>query len=719
MSEPPRPACTAIVPTLDRPAELEDCLRSLAAADPPFAAVIVADQSATPALRGLVESYGATYLHLEQRGLSRARNTAVARATTPWLYFPDDDCTVANDVLVHWARALAADPDAGFVVAHVRTPDGRPIMLGMDGHARALRGPRDVITTVMSPGLFVAARVFERCQGFDETFGVGAHWPSGEESDLLFRALASGEHGRYVPDALVTHPDQFAVRDEADALRRARQYGRGWGALFAKHAATPAGAVYAELQRHYERRALAGSCVYALTLRLGRMRRQWQSWTGRREGWREWRAQHAAATGDTAANSGSPMLTNTAAVVSLRAGNLLARLGLLFVLARHLPPATFGLVVFALSVSEIAKVVADFGMDTLAIREYAREQAREAYARFAAGLAGAKLAIGTLAYAGLVGYLFATQSREQAAIGAVVGITALTSLLVNFSLDWFQARLRVGRVLAPVLAVNALLTALAVLLIPRLHDLKLLAALFPAIELGTGLVLLARLAREGLLARPLVAWDGVAALARRCVPIALTAVTIMTYSRMDVLVLAKRLGSAAVGQYGVAFRLTEPFQIAAAAFGLSVFSRFSALFHHAEPASLRATASRYLLLTLGYGGLVALGLCFVAPPLLERFLPAYVASIPILRILAAALVFRTLAATLSGILQGAGRFRLLTGLALWNLVASFALLQWFIPRFAAPGAALVLLIVEASNALVQTAIVARMLSTRGRVERHA
>ena len=82
-------------------------------------------------------------------------------------------------------------------------------------------------------------------------------------------------------------------------------------------------------------------------------------------------------------------------------------------------------------------------------------------------------------------------------------------------------------------------------------------------------------------------------------------------------------------------------------------------------------------------------------------------------------MFRTLSAMLSGILQGAGRFPLLTRLALWNLVATFALLQWFVPRFAAPGAALTLLVVEAANTLLQLGIVARMLSHRGRTPGHA
>ena len=281
----------AIVPTLDRAADLEACLRSLAAARPAYAEVIVADQGSDRSLEPLVTSLGARYLHLDRRGLSRARNAAMALASSPWLHFPDDDCTVAPDLLTRVAGALARHPRAGFVAARVVTPAGPPVMAGMDERERELAVPADTLPTVMSPGLFVAARVIERCGAFDERFGVGAEWPSGEESDLLFRAMAAGERGLYVPDAVVTHPDPYIARDEAARRQRARLYGRGWGALFAKHATgTGVGrGVFTALQRRYETRALGGAVLSAISLQPDRAHRQWQSWLGRREGWRGWR----------------------------------------------------------------------------------------------------------------------------------------------------------------------------------------------------------------------------------------------------------------------------------------------------------------------------------------------------------------------------------------------------------------------------------------------
>ena len=53
------------------------------------------------------------------------------------------------------------------------------------------------------------------------------------------------------------------------------------------------------------------------------------------------------------------------------------RLIVVFVTAHFIPPAEFGVVALVLAVVEIAGVVADFGVDTLAIRDFAIIQDRQ------------------------------------------------------------------------------------------------------------------------------------------------------------------------------------------------------------------------------------------------------------------------------------------------------------------------------------------------------
>lgn len=282
-----KPRVSAVIPTLDRPELLRTCLVSLAAAEPPFAQVIVADQSA--ARSAGVAAPGVTTLRLTARGISRARNAGLEQATGDWVYFPDDDCTVPPDVLARFEAVIASQPEAVFVSARVVSPAGRALMPSADGRARRLHLHDDVLRTVMSPGLFVRRDTLAELGGFDEDLGVGARYPSGEESDLLFRILESGRHGWYEPSLTVTHPEPFEVRDARAQAERAYQYGRGWGALFAKHAGREHYAFFLMLWFHYLQRAAYAALFHAVTLRWGMAARYRAILRGRWRGWGEYR----------------------------------------------------------------------------------------------------------------------------------------------------------------------------------------------------------------------------------------------------------------------------------------------------------------------------------------------------------------------------------------------------------------------------------------------
>jgi GT2 family glycosyltransferase len=287
------PHVTAIVPTLDRPQWLVRSLAALARARPAFAEVWVADQSAGEDGRALCERFGARWLHLDRRGISQARNAAFPHARTEWVAYPDDDAEVTEDILVRLAETLSRCPDAAFVQARVEYPDRRPMQPGMEGPLRVLDRLDDTLRTAVSPGLFVRRDWVERAGGFDERFGVGAAFPSGEESDLLFRILAAGGRGVYDPALLVHHPDPFAIRDEPTRLRRMADYGVGLGALLAKHADDTGDETYRRLHRRLLRRAWLACVFMATTGRLARARRYHAAWRGRREGWRRWHERGA------------------------------------------------------------------------------------------------------------------------------------------------------------------------------------------------------------------------------------------------------------------------------------------------------------------------------------------------------------------------------------------------------------------------------------------
>ena len=82
---------------------------------------------------------------------------------------------------------------------------------------------------------FIRAPIARHIGGFDETLGVGAQSPfkSGEETDFVLRALATGARGVYRRDIVVYH-DQAPVGGAGGAAR-AQDYARGFGRVLRLH----------------------------------------------------------------------------------------------------------------------------------------------------------------------------------------------------------------------------------------------------------------------------------------------------------------------------------------------------------------------------------------------------------------------------------------------------------------------------------------------------
>ncbi|HMI80861.1 MAG TPA: glycosyltransferase [Solirubrobacterales bacterium] len=199
-----RPRISVVVPTRERPEELERCLAALRAQTVPVEIVVVED--------------------LEGRGPAWARNEGARRAQGEIVCFTDDDCEPAPA----WAEALAAPILAGEAQA-----TAGPTRMGKDA-TPADRAWETIVGYLQqqasepgtaSPG-FAATANLAATRGlmeqlpFDESFPQAA----GEDRDWAERAARQGAAPRFVSDALVVHRSGLTVRD---FLRQQYRYGRG------------------------------------------------------------------------------------------------------------------------------------------------------------------------------------------------------------------------------------------------------------------------------------------------------------------------------------------------------------------------------------------------------------------------------------------------------------------------------------------------------------
>jgi GT2 family glycosyltransferase len=200
------PSFDLVVATVGRTDELGRFLASLAAQNYPRARVLLVDQNDDDRLEGVLAAASLEIVRLHSgRGLSRARNVALAHVQADVVAFPDDDCVYPAGLLRQLGERFADTPELDGVT-------GRAV--GFDGAVSsswrpdpALLRRDDLWNRAISFTIFLRRSVIESVGLFDESLGLGSGtpWHSGEEIEYLVRAVDGGARIEYDPALVVRH----------------------------------------------------------------------------------------------------------------------------------------------------------------------------------------------------------------------------------------------------------------------------------------------------------------------------------------------------------------------------------------------------------------------------------------------------------------------------------------------------------------------------------
>jgi glucosyl-dolichyl phosphate glucuronosyltransferase len=212
---------TAAVCTHNRALDAERCLRALApqARASGIQLLVVdsgSDSAAAERLCGLSQSHNATYLRVDEPGLSLARNAALASASSDWVVYLDDD-TVPHP---SWGSALIssllqAPKDVALVGGKIvpRWPSGQA-PAHIDRHWKLLLSCVDDEQSgdvagghnICGANLAVRRSAVQAVGGFPTNLGRnGSRLISCEESYLIQRLQASGGRSLYDSHFAVDH----------------------------------------------------------------------------------------------------------------------------------------------------------------------------------------------------------------------------------------------------------------------------------------------------------------------------------------------------------------------------------------------------------------------------------------------------------------------------------------------------------------------------------
>lgn len=184
---------------------------------------LVIDDGARDDVAGAVAPYLADprirFAATDNRGVSAARNLAVAKTRAPYITLLDGDDLLRPGYLARVVSALDSDPEAKLVTCNARIFGAVPReRLCFDGRQGSSDGVTGTLGDVLdrSFGVYIGTTFrradFERVGGFDETM------THAEDFDFWVRLLLQGGHARYIDEVL----GEYRVRASSASASAAR-----------------------------------------------------------------------------------------------------------------------------------------------------------------------------------------------------------------------------------------------------------------------------------------------------------------------------------------------------------------------------------------------------------------------------------------------------------------------------------------------------------------
>ena len=356
--------------------------------------------------------------------------------------------------------------------------------------------------------------------------------------------------------------------------------------------------------------------------------------------------------------------------------------------ARHLGPAQFGVLSFALSTVLLFATLWTLGLSGLVVRELVRDPQREA--ELLGTVMGLRIAGGIDALIAALGLVVVLGRDDTTRLAVAILRVGVLGLYTFDGIDfWLQAGVRSRyAVVARSLALGVASTVNVALIVADGPLLAFVAAAALEYALGGVLLVVAYLRLGGHPAR----WRFQGATARTLLtaswPLILSGVANAINLRADQLMLGTMAGTDAVGTYAAAARLSEVWYFVPAAIAASVFPAMVRA-HAGDRTSFDRWMTRLYDLMIALALPIAIGVSLLAGPLVAiLFGPEYAASAPILAVHVWAGPFVFLGAALSRWLIAEDRLKFSLARHGAGAIVNIGLNLVLIPAYGGLGAAI-------------------------------
>lgn len=143
-----------------------------------------------------------------EKGLSKSRNCALEYVKEGICLITDDDVAFMDDIYEKISHAYLENHNADIITFQIMTPEKIPFkQYSSKGYSHTKKTLMRVASIEIS---FRVEKIHQKSLRFDEDFGLGSLYPTGEETIFLCDALDKHLNILYRPIPIVVHPKEHS-----------------------------------------------------------------------------------------------------------------------------------------------------------------------------------------------------------------------------------------------------------------------------------------------------------------------------------------------------------------------------------------------------------------------------------------------------------------------------------------------------------------------------
>lgn len=142
-------------------------------------------------------------LSYKEKGLSKSRNKGISNATGDICIISDDDVEYIKNYEEIILKAFDENPDIDIITFRIVTPEGEMFKNYKDNEFEHTK--RSILKVSSIEVAFRLKSIKNNNIRFDEDFGLGSKYISGEENIFLMDSIKKGLKIKYIPEVIAIH----------------------------------------------------------------------------------------------------------------------------------------------------------------------------------------------------------------------------------------------------------------------------------------------------------------------------------------------------------------------------------------------------------------------------------------------------------------------------------------------------------------------------------